>query len=326
MVFALYALAAAMVAGGLWSVIQGFEYVVIERGWTMAIAGSVVATGGVLLFGIARAVAALHRIEAALGRGVDRLARGALPDAPPPRPNMANLGSILSEPPAPPPVEPAPARAPADAASPAGIAAAGMAATGLATSGIAASGLGGSEPAAAMPALREPEAPPPDPQFPPDPRPSPDPLLADAPTPRPAPTASEPETRDEFGFAGVLQGTQDPEPPPEETPEAASRFGVHFDEPVVAEPEPAAPREDSEDAAVDLRGGLPAEDAPSDEAPGDASDEDLTVIGSYNSGGNTYVMFSNGSIQADTPNGRYRFGSLEELKEFIAREGEGGAA
>jgi hypothetical protein len=48
------------------------------------------------------------------------------------------------------------------------------------------------------------------------------------------------------------------------------------------------------------------------------------VVGTYNSGGNAYVMFSDGSIEADTPSGRYRFKSLDELKEFIANGGEDG--
>jgi hypothetical protein len=33
-------------------------------------------------------------------------------------------------------------------------------------------------------------------------------------------------------------------------------------------------------------------------------------------------MYADGSIQADTPTGRYKFASLEELKEFIAAGGE----
>ena len=51
-----------------------------------------------------------------------------------------------------------------------------------------------------------------------------------------------------------------------------------------------------------------------------------TVIGTYNSGGNAYVMFSDGSIEADTPGGHYRFKSLDELKDFIASGGEEGQA
>jgi len=47
------------------------------------------------------------------------------------------------------------------------------------------------------------------------------------------------------------------------------------------------------------------------------------VVGTYNSGDNKYVMFSDGSIEAQTPSGVFRFKSLDELKEFIAAGGEG---
>lgn len=49
-----------------------------------------------------------------------------------------------------------------------------------------------------------------------------------------------------------------------------------------------------------------------------------TVVGTYNSGDNRYVMYSDGSIRADTPNGEFRFGSLDELKSFISHEGTQG--
>ena len=61
-----------------------------------------------------------------------------------------------------------------------------------------------------------------------------------------------------------------------------------------------------------------ADDAPAPPAP--------AVIGSYTSGDNRYVMFADGSIEAETPNGVFRFGSLDELKEFVAAGGEGKAS
>ena len=64
----------------------------------------------------------------------------------------------------------------------------------------------------------------------------------------------------------------------------------------------------------------PARSEPSPERPGP------TVVGTYNSGGNSYVMFSDGSIEAETPEGVFRFNSLDELKEFIAAGGEGTSA
>ena len=58
------------------------------------------------------------------------------------------------------------------------------------------------------------------------------------------------------------------------------------------------------------------------------SDEEgpATIIGTYNSGDNKYVMFSDGSIEAQTPSGTFRFQSLDELKEFIAAGGEGSSS
>jgi hypothetical protein len=73
----------------------------------------------------------------------------------------------------------------------------------------------------------------------------------------------------------------------------------------VDEPEPGPGRE-------------PDETAPNEPAP--------AVIGTYNSGDNRYIMFSDGSIEAETPEGVFRFNSLDELKEFIAAGGEGGPA
>src|SRR5215212_5647975 len=73
MVVALYVLAGVMVAGGLLAIYSGSDIIVMERGWTMVIAGSVVAASGVLLAGIATAVARLQGIEGEFARLSDRL-------------------------------------------------------------------------------------------------------------------------------------------------------------------------------------------------------------------------------------------------------------
>lgn len=46
----------------------------------------------------------------------------------------------------------------------------------------------------------------------------------------------------------------------------------------------------------------------------------MTVVGQYNSGGNAYTMFSDGSILADTPQGQRRFSSIDELRSTIGRD------
>ena len=58
--------------------------------------------------------------------------------------------------------------------------------------------------------------------------------------------------------------------------------------------------------------------------PAPAKAETRTVVGRYASGGNTYVMFENGSIEAETPQGRFTFASLDELKAFVDGGGESG--
>ena len=112
------------------------------------------------------------------------------------------------------------------------------------------------------------------------------------------------------------------EPPPLETPAA---------------PEPAPPEEDlfadsapgsRRDERPPLRPSLdtqPAEDTtpPAQETPETEPPEAANpVVGTYASGGNTYVMFADGTIEADTPRGRFAFGSLQELKAFIEAGGE----
>jgi hypothetical protein len=60
----------------------------------------------------------------------------------------------------------------------------------------------------------------------------------------------------------------------------------------------------------------------SSEEPDLEPEPEIQVVGTYASGGNHYTMYSNGSIEAETPTGRYTFGSLDELKGFIASGGE----
>lgn len=78
---------------------------------------------------------------------------------------------------------------------------------------------------------------------------------------------------------------------------------------------PQAPK-----AAADPSAGGEAQ--PRQAAPKEAPRREPAVVGTYASGGNTYVMYSDGSIRAETPSGLYRFDSLDELKAFIAAGGE----
>ena len=48
-----------------------------------------------------------------------------------------------------------------------------------------------------------------------------------------------------------------------------------------------------------------------------AAAEERSVVGSYASGGVTYFMYSDQSIEAELPNGRHRFASMEELRTYL---------
>ena len=96
-------------------------------------------------------------------------------------------------------------------------------------------------------------------------------------------------------------------------------------------PEPAHAREPMTEPAHDAEPDAPNTVAASDvehhapdphaaEAPATAPAEpaaDLAVIGRYDSEGTSYVMYSDGSIEAQSEAGVYRFGSMAELKAFI---------
>ena len=43
-------------------------------------------------------------------------------------------------------------------------------------------------------------------------------------------------------------------------------------------------------------------------------------MGRYESGGASYVLFSDGTIEVETEVGLHRFGSMEELKAYIDQQ------
>jgi hypothetical protein len=289
MVIALFALAFAMIVGGLMAIVQGWDIVQVERGWSLVIAGSVGAAGGALLLGIAAAVARLTAIRSDLAQLRERLGRQE------------------------PSLPPAPVYDPVAAAS-AGLLAGGGSSGGLMSPD------GSKEPAEddAQPTLplflrpgdQEGEK-----------RPEPDPLLdlaAREPAPdeedreaEPHAPAADAEARlpdDFFEDRERRAPERDREPLAEaeddDHPWLRRRPEPKFETEAEREPEP-------EEVGPDATEEPPAEDSPA------------TVIGTYTSGPNRYVMFSDGSIEADTPQGVFRFGSLDELKQFIASGGEG---
>jgi len=293
MVVALILLSLAMIVGGSLAALFGWDIVLTERGWTMVIAGSAVASGGALLLGLAAVTARLGRIRQDLETAVERLRRGeAVLPMPPALDPVAAVSSGVLAGAAPVAAETTPLP-PADEAQP------------------------------SLPLfMREPkedprgELPPglmPDPPMglPGDLRPS-EPALVTTEGPgekgpaeddeRPAgaerpgtPDSEAPRVYDRKDLAGdgLDRDRDDGRPGPDLRPEREAGSGPRAEE---------DDREETEDA------GGPA-----------------TVIGTYKSGDNRYIMYSDGSIEAETPTGSFRFGSLDELKEFIAAGGEGGS-
>jgi hypothetical protein len=86
---------------------------------------------------------------------------------------------------------------------------------------------------------------------------------------------------------------------------------VDFAPPVEVEPQWAAPP--------------PIIAAPPDEAQAEAeapaeSAAPPTLVGRYSAGGASYNIFSDGSIEAQTSQGDYRFASMSEFKAFLAAQ------
>lgn len=90
-----------------------------------------------------------------------------------------------------------------------------------------------------------------------------------------------------------------------------------------AEPADATPAEPVEQVSAPPAAIEPAEidvsPAPEPEpAPPAASNEG--IVGAYQVGDAHFTIFADGSIQARTPDGDYKFGSMEELKTYLASE------
>ncbi len=234
MVLALYAVAGVMVAGGLLAIYSGSDIIVMERGWTMVISGSVMAASGALLAGIATAVARLQMLESEFARLSDRLGRPETPafTLPP--------GTTVET-------------APAERRS--------------------------APPLTPFPDIAEHK----------DLDIAPEPIVAPPPVERPRiepPPATAADVNDDL-FDG--SGLEVDVPAPKAEPVVQAEPGPA--------PKAAAPEVEEEPSPP-------------------------TVVGTYNSGGNFYIMYSDGSIEAETPAGKFRFDSLDELKDFIAAGGD----
>lgn len=285
MVIALFALSLVMIVGGVAAVVQGFPYVRLESGLAMVIGGATAASAGAVLLGIAAAILQMKRLATVLGQG----------DGAGYAPTPARTGSTAPAFEEAPPVSPEP--------QPGAAGAAGLAGVSLGAMGDL---LGKDTRPSAIeprpdravevePPLAEP--------------PLPDLLPPAVPAPVALPVPGEPISPDEDLFAApddrpggaAKAAVQEPETPDPAQEEFALRPA--FDEPAIAvDAEPAA-----------------APSPPEEDKP---KTEELQVVGTYSSGANTYVMFANGTIEADTPRGRFTFQSLDELKAFVDSGGE----
>jgi hypothetical protein len=132
----------------------------------------------------------------------------------------------------------------------------------------------------------------------------------DAPEPAPQPDI-EPE---EPAHGHAPEPHREPEPAPESeaVPELAFEPAPEPDPKPAPEPEPEpAPEPEPEPAHA-------PEHAPEAAPPEEAGSKE--VIGHYDAQGAHYIMYADGSIDAETVHGVYRFASMEELKQFIDRQ------
>jgi hypothetical protein len=319
MIIALLALALAMILGGLLAAFFGWDIVLVERGWTMVIAGSITAASGALLLGIAAAVSKLAKIEKRLSER--QAAFGA---------DEFGLGHR----------------------APGALAGAGL--------------VGGLAAAEAAGAFEEPadedradESQPTLPLFEEQER-----REQDEPEDKPVATAEWPSDRDAAPVISFPTRTTPVTLPAEDEQEQdlkvpdfllADRQRNDEDVHLVAEPgldidvlepdddvkpegqdrdrsdEPLETASEVESGREPQRDREPAtaetdQEAFAEDEASSGEESPATIIGTYNSGDNKYVMFSDGSIEAQTPSGTFRFQSLDELKEFIAAGGEGNSS
>jgi hypothetical protein len=146
-----------------------------------------------------------------------------------------------------------------------------------------------------------------------EPRPSPsaarEPAFADAPAAREPAFADAPAAR-EPAFADAPAAR---EPAFADAP--AAREPAFADAPAAIEVEPNAPAAD-EPVNENRSGHLPTI-AAIEHALGEPEPAP-TLVGRYSAGGANYMIFSDGSIEAETKNGAYKFASMSDFKAYLA--------
>jgi hypothetical protein len=304
MVLPLYVVSLFLVAGGGAAALYGADTIRTETGATLAVAGVAMACAGLLMFALTACLAELRRIRRLVEAGEGLASRAPFP-------------------------------VPVTPGAPASLAPAAAAAAAVAI--------------AAAEAL--PPASPPEPAPPPPP---PEPLPVTLPVTMPEPKPEAPETVD---LAPALRETErvlgrndevdgfgwEPERPAH-GPDSAPADEAPQGEPEAPHAEPAAAqREDVEPAPHSVEEPAPAPelqpDGPDEADRGPDHEEpsagpametlvletpaERKLVATYTSGENTYFMYSDNAIEAETPHGRFRFASMDELRVFV-ETGEGG--
>ena len=281
----IFALGVALALAGAASIVSGAPYIRIESGWTEVIAGTTALSAGIVTVGLGAILSALRHLETRFaGNGTSASH------------DISDVAIRSAEPMALPAVP-----------------------TDLVSTG---SDVTGYEPDVAVPTGVERDIPPP-----PASRP-----LAERLWSRRHPLSTPEDERAEPSVvlqsfrstdrssgdrppASVAERDRDASRPPEpvqlgvaaprsyERPNAASLSRADADDRIpsfIPSPQPSA--------AAEAEGPVPT----TMEAP--------TVVGRYESGGASYVLFSDGTIEVETDLGTHRFASMEELKAYIAQQ------
>jgi hypothetical protein len=299
-----FALGSVLAFGGLVAILQGYDIIEVERGWTLVISGATALSAGIVTVALGFVVA---RIEALIT--VSMQARNAVPlgDRPAARLALASLRAPVAE-------AADAARAVPAAAEPAPASAA--------------------DAGAEMPASPDVE--------PQQETAVPDFSFADLDF-RPPPTAAD-EVMAPLAAAPVpaVAAKARPRasfvPPPRVPAKSVPAPGPWPSEPAPVAALPAAPTRPAKAEAAGagkaehdwldqaLAGVEPDAKAPSMPASEEAKRSFIpetqqptvpAVVGRYEANGASYVLFDDGSIEAETDNQVYHFASMAELKKFI---------
>jgi hypothetical protein len=321
MTWLVFGVSCLLVLAGAVSIISGAPIIPLERGWAEVISGTVALSSGGVVFALATVLLRLENLRETLS------ARAIAPAAEPPQ--GVSVETLL-QPPPPAAVEiPSPPPPPAETAPPPESPDHAPAAEGALWKRIRRPG--------EQPDTRTLEQQ----GFPdrviPDDRPAAAQPLAAAPVivpPHPAPTApatveepasAEPQAPSEPAQIGWLERSigrnraARPRPAEPALPAAAPEpalpalFGA-------TEPDTSGRREPP--LRVGATGAQPAPLEP-EPTPDLAAEqhEGVSVVGRYQAGTSSYVMYSDGTIEVETEDGEiHRFGSMDELKAYIASQ------